>query len=64
MKFTKRPIVTYSWQDHKNRCMEYDVEFRVAIGYNDIMNLNSICENVVQILMFDPRRSESFPVNS
>ncbi len=63
MKFIKGPFVTHSWENHKDRCMEYDIEFRVSIPRHETTNnINSVSNQAIQLLMSDPRRSESFPI--
>lgn len=64
MKFIKGPTIVGRWSDDKNRTIEFDIEFRVAIGRQDIKHTSipSICEQAIKLLMPDPRRSESFPI--
>lgn len=57
MKLIKGPVITGRWIDHKNRSVEFDIEFRVSIPRQDVRHTNipSICEQAFQLLMVDPR---------
>ena len=52
------------YPDPKNRCTEYNIYFtlRVYDGQRDRDIVHESCQKVTELLMADPRRSESFPV--